>query len=37
MAEKPAIIDAKRIINPNEAEKLGFEYHGVGYGKPRGQ
>jgi UDP-N-acetyl-D-mannosaminuronic acid dehydrogenase len=32
MNKKPAIIDGKRIINPHEAEKLGFAYYGVGYG-----
>jgi UDP-N-acetyl-D-mannosaminuronic acid dehydrogenase len=35
MNNEPAIIDGKRIINPHEAEKLGFIYYGVGYGKPR--
>ena len=35
MNAKPAIIDGKRIINPHEAEELGFIYYGVGYGKPR--
>jgi UDP-N-acetyl-D-mannosaminuronic acid dehydrogenase len=35
MNDKPAIIDGRRIINPHEAEKLGFTYYGVGYGKPR--
>jgi UDP-N-acetyl-D-mannosaminuronic acid dehydrogenase len=34
MADKPAIIDGKRIVNPHEAEELGFTYYGVGYGKP---
>jgi UDP-N-acetyl-D-mannosaminuronic acid dehydrogenase len=33
MADKPAIIDGKRIVNPNEAEDQGFTYYGVGYGK----
>ncbi|MCW4029664.1 MAG: nucleotide sugar dehydrogenase [Candidatus Bathyarchaeota archaeon] len=33
MNEKPSIIDGKRIINPQEAEKLGFSYFGVGYGR----
>jgi UDP-N-acetyl-D-mannosaminuronic acid dehydrogenase len=33
MNQKPAIVDGKRIINPQEAEKLGFTYCGVGYGK----
>jgi len=35
MRSKPTIVDGKRIINPNEAEKHGFTYYGVGYGKPR--
>lgn len=34
MKEKPAIIDGRRIINPYEAEKLGFIYYGVGFNKP---
>jgi UDP-N-acetyl-D-mannosaminuronic acid dehydrogenase len=29
----PIIVDGKRIINPYKAEKLGFTYCGVGYGK----
>jgi len=33
MNDKPAIIDGRRIINPHEAEKLGFIYYGIGYGK----
>ena len=33
MANKPAIIDGRRILNPHEAEKLGFLYYGVGFGK----
>ena len=33
MNYKPVIIDAKRIVNPNEAEKLGFIYYGVGFSK----
>lgn len=33
MAEKPAIVDGRRIINPNKAEKLGFLYYGIGFGK----
>jgi len=32
MNEKPAIIDARRIINHHQAEKLGFAYYGVGLG-----
>jgi UDP-N-acetyl-D-mannosaminuronic acid dehydrogenase len=35
MTTKPVIIDGKRIINPQEAEKIGFAYYGIGYGKPR--
>jgi UDP-N-acetyl-D-mannosaminuronic acid dehydrogenase len=34
MNHKPAIIDGKRIINPNEAQKLDFTYYGIGYRKP---
>ena len=34
MNNKPAIIDGKRIINPHEAEKTGFTYHGIGFSKP---
>ncbi|MDG6223233.1 MAG: nucleotide sugar dehydrogenase [Candidatus Bathyarchaeota archaeon] len=34
MRSKPIIIDGKRIINPKNAEKLGFTYYGIGYGKP---
>ncbi|MEM3766335.1 MAG: nucleotide sugar dehydrogenase [Candidatus Bathyarchaeia archaeon] len=33
MADKPAIIDGRRIINPKEAERLGFLYYGIGLGK----
>lgn len=33
MNNKPVIIDGKRIVNPYEAEKLGFTFHGVGFGK----
>jgi UDP-N-acetyl-D-mannosaminuronate dehydrogenase len=32
---KPAVIDGRRIINLHKAEKLGFIYYGVGYGKSR--
>ena len=35
MTNKPAIIDGRRIVNPYEAEKLGFIYYGVGYGRSR--
>jgi UDP-N-acetyl-D-mannosaminuronic acid dehydrogenase len=31
MNEKPAIIDGRRIMNPHEAEDLGFVYYGVGF------
>jgi UDP-N-acetyl-D-mannosaminuronic acid dehydrogenase len=31
MNEKPAIVDGRRIINPDEAEDLGFIYYGVGF------
>ena len=31
MNEKPAIIDARRIINHRQAEKLGFTYYGIGF------
>jgi hypothetical protein len=31
MNEKPAIVDGRRIINPHEAEDLGFVYYGVGF------
>jgi len=31
MNDNPLIIDGRRIINPLEAEKLGFKYLGVGY------
>jgi len=35
MKTKPVVIDGKRIINPQEAEKVGFIYFGIGYGKPK--
>ncbi|MFZ7136930.1 MAG: nucleotide sugar dehydrogenase [archaeon] len=35
MNDKPAIIDGRRIISPQEAEKHGFTYYGIGYGKSR--
>jgi len=35
MANKPVIIDGRRVVNPIEAERLGFIYHGIGLGKPR--
>jgi len=31
MNEKPAIVDGRRIVNPHEAEDLGFIYYGVGF------
>lgn len=33
MCSNPVIIDGKRVIDPKQAEKLGFIYYGVGYGK----
>lgn len=33
MNENPIIADGKRIIKPSEAEKLGFIYYGIGFGK----
>ena len=33
MNKKPIIVDGRRIIDPNEAEKNNFIYAGVGYGK----
>ena len=30
MAPKPLIIDARDVVNRREAEKAGFEYHGLG-------
>ena len=32
MNDKPVIIDGRRIVNPHEAEDLGFIYYGIGYG-----
>ena len=31
MNEKPAIVDGRRVINPEEARKQGFTYFGVGF------
>jgi len=31
MNKKPIIVDGRRIINPHEAEDLGFIYYGVGF------
>ncbi|MEM3674478.1 MAG: UDP binding domain-containing protein [Candidatus Methanomethyliaceae archaeon] len=35
MADKPAIIDGRRILNPRETDSLGLLYYGVGFGKQR--
>ena len=35
MNTNPIIVDGRRIIDPDKAEKLGFDYYGVGYGKQR--
>lgn len=35
MKTKPVVIDGKRIINPQEAEKIGFAYFAIGYGTPK--
>jgi len=32
MKNKSIIIDSRRIIDPNYAEKAGFRYYGVGLG-----
>lgn len=32
MKEKPVIIDGRRLIDPNDAKRYGFIYHGIGYG-----
>ena len=32
MNENPIIIDGRRVVNPEEAEKHGFKYLGTGYG-----
>jgi UDP-N-acetyl-D-mannosaminuronic acid dehydrogenase len=34
MNVKPIIIDGKRLIDPTKAEKIGFKYFAIGYGKP---
>lgn len=36
MSNRPIIVDAKRFVNPLEAEKLGFIYYGVGFVKRGG-
>jgi UDP-N-acetyl-D-mannosaminuronate dehydrogenase len=33
MKEKPALVDSRRIVNPEKAKKLGFIYFGIGYKK----
>ncbi|MGQ9513947.1 MAG: UDP binding domain-containing protein [Thermoproteota archaeon] len=33
MNDRPVIIDGRRVINPYEAEKLGFICCGIGFGK----
>jgi UDP-N-acetyl-D-mannosaminuronic acid dehydrogenase len=33
MGTNPTIIDGRRIVNPREAESVGFSYYGVGYSK----
>ena len=35
MNENPIIVDGRRIVKFHEAEKLGFFYYGVGYGKSK--
>jgi UDP-N-acetyl-D-mannosaminuronic acid dehydrogenase len=35
MNSKPAIVDGRRIINPNTARQLGFSYFGLGLGAPK--
>jgi len=37
MQPNPVIIDGKRILNPQEAEKYCFTYYGVGYSKQKNQ
>jgi hypothetical protein len=37
MNNKPVVIDGRRIINPHEAEKLGFIYSGAGFNKPNAE
>jgi len=32
MRDNPIIVDGRRVINPVEAKRVGFKYHGVGYG-----
>ena len=32
MKDNPIIVDGRRIIDPNEAKRHGFQYLGVGYG-----
>lgn len=33
MNPPPIIVDGKRIIKPDQAEKLGISYYGIGFGK----
>jgi hypothetical protein len=33
MNDKPIIIDGRRIVKPDEVEKRGFRYCGLGLGK----
>ena len=35
MNENPIIVDGRRIVKCQEAEKLGFIYYGVGFGKSK--
>jgi UDP-N-acetyl-D-mannosaminuronic acid dehydrogenase len=35
MNENPIIVDGRRIVNPYEAERIGFIYYGVGYAKSK--
>lgn len=35
MADNPAIIDGRRIVNPKEADRLCFLHYGVGSVKQR--
>jgi len=35
MSDKPVIVDARRMINPESAMRLGFKFFGVGYPLPK--
>jgi len=35
MKDEPVLIDGRRMINPVNAEKLGFKYYGIGLGDSR--